>query len=117
MEREGGRNVGAAFARAIQVLERDDGSRDATFLVLDGVSEREIDLDSGIVERMTELGITGQGLDTWECSQPVSLFGELPTHIDEVISQWWAGARNACNLAVEVRPIAVTRPCRIMVQK
>ena len=68
LEREGGRDIGASFARAIQVLERDDGGRDASFLVLSGVSEWEIDLDSGIVERMTELGITGQGLDAWECS-------------------------------------------------
>ena len=49
-------------------MERDDGGRDAIFLVLDGVSEWEIDLDRWIIEGMTELGITGQGLDARECS-------------------------------------------------
>ena len=47
----------------------------------------------------------------------MSLFGELPTHIDEGIPQWWAGARNTCDLAVEVRPIAITGLCKLMVQK
>ena len=98
-------------------MERDNGGRDASLLVLNGVSKWEIDFYRGIIERMTELGITGQGLDAWECSEPVSLFRELPTHIDEGISQWWAGARNVCDLAVEVRPIAITKLCRIMVQK
>ena len=44
-------------------MERNNGGRDAILLVLNRVSEWEIDLDRGIVERMTELGITGQGLD------------------------------------------------------
>jgi len=90
LEREGGRDTRAAFTRAIQVLETDDGGRDASLLVLDGVSKREIDLDRRVVERMTELRIAGQG-------------------VDEVISQRWAGARNSRDLAVEVWTIAVTK--------
>ena len=63
LEGEGGRDTGAAFTRTVQVLERDNGGRDAGLLVLNRISKWEIDLYSGIVERMTELGIAGQGLD------------------------------------------------------
>jgi len=90
LEREGGRDTRAAFTRAVQVLERDNGGRDTTLLVLNGISKWEIDLDGGVVERVTELCIAGQG-------------------IDKGVSQWWAGARNVCNLAVEVRSITVTK--------
>ena len=63
MERECGGDTGAAFTRTVQVLERDNGGRDAGLLVLNRVSKWEIDFYSRIVERMTELGIAGQGLD------------------------------------------------------
>jgi hypothetical protein len=62
LEREGCRDTRAAFPWAIQVLERDNGGRDAVLLVLNGVTKGEIDLDRGVVERMTELGVAGQGL-------------------------------------------------------
>ena len=63
LEREGGRDTRAAFTRAVQVLERDDGGRDSSLLVLNGVSKWEVNLDRGVVERMTKLGIAGQSLD------------------------------------------------------
>jgi hypothetical protein len=74
LEREGGRDTRAAFTRAIQVLETDDGGRDASLLVLDGVSKREIDLDRRVVERMTELRIAGQGLYAVRLRPPSKIY-------------------------------------------
>jgi hypothetical protein len=70
LEREGGRDTRAAFTRTVQVLERNNGRRDASLLVLDRVSKWEIDFYGGIVERMTELGIASQGLRcmAWKCT-------------------------------------------------
>lgn len=67
MEREGGRDTRAAFTGAVQVLERDNGGRDTILLVFNGIPKWEIDLDSGVVERVAELCIAGQSLNAWAC--------------------------------------------------
>ena len=57
-----GRDVWTTFTGTIQVLQRNSARGDACLLVLNRVTSRERNLDSGVVGGMTERNITEQRL-------------------------------------------------------